>query len=239
MRSLEYSAPESLPEPSTGQLLQVDSKADMWSLGMILHKLLFFRLPYLHTSDNDDPSRPRDGREYSDKLEAEILNYRGFVSSSVLSSAFESRRLPKAYLLLLETLLNIKPSSRPSSERVLGVIKEGRVRMIFPLRQSCDADHESRSSNQSGVHEPRPQLQLWPSLVQAMHGSAPSVVTSRWLTAWRTPAMLLSKRSTKMTVTKGKTRSGRSLTVAILNRPGDPGIPSNDGGPALPPTCLE
>lgn len=126
--SLEYSAPESLPVPTTGQLLQVDSKADMWSLGMILHKLLFFRLPYRHTSDNDDPSRPKDGREYTDRLEAEILSYPGFRSSTTLVDAFESRRLPQAYLMLLEKLLHIKPALRPSSERVLGVIKDGGVR---------------------------------------------------------------------------------------------------------------
>ncbi|PIL27569.1 transporter [Ganoderma sinense ZZ0214-1] len=123
--TLEYSAPESLPEPSTGQLRQVDSKADMWSLGMILHKMLFFRLPYRYTVDNDEASRPKDGRDYMDRLEAEILEYTGFKSSSILASGFESRRLPKVYLLLLETLLNVKPSARPSSERVLGVIKEG------------------------------------------------------------------------------------------------------------------
>ena len=43
---LEYSAPESLPSPLTRILKETDSKADMWSLGMILHKLLFFKLPY-------------------------------------------------------------------------------------------------------------------------------------------------------------------------------------------------
>ncbi|TBU28501.1 kinase-like protein [Dichomitus squalens] len=132
--TLEYSAPESLPDPSTGRLLQVDSKADMWSLGMILHKLLFFRLPYHHTSDNDDASRPKDGRDYMDKLEAEILGYPGFRSSSILASGLESRRLPKAYLLLLETLLNVRPAVRPSSERVLGVIKEGGLKPVAVLR---------------------------------------------------------------------------------------------------------
>lgn len=40
--SLEYTSLESLPSPHTGLLHQIDSKADMWSLGMILHKLLFF-----------------------------------------------------------------------------------------------------------------------------------------------------------------------------------------------------
>ena len=43
---LEYTSPESLPSPLTGLLQQIDSKSDMWSLGMILHKLLFFKLPY-------------------------------------------------------------------------------------------------------------------------------------------------------------------------------------------------
>lgn len=50
-----------------------------------------------------------------------------FKSSSSLQTLFESRRLPKAYLFLLEGLLNINPSIRPSSERVLGAIREGRV----------------------------------------------------------------------------------------------------------------
>lgn len=70
--SLEYSSPESLPSP-TGQLLQVDSKSDMWSVGMILHKLLFFKLPYASSSDNT-----RDGREEPDALEHEVQAYAGY-----------------------------------------------------------------------------------------------------------------------------------------------------------------
>lgn len=99
----------------------------MWSLGMILHKLLFFRLPYHYSSDSENPSRPTDGKDFADRLEDEILRYRGFKSSSGLVTAFESRRLPRAYLYLLENLLHVKPSTRPSSERVLGAIKEGGV----------------------------------------------------------------------------------------------------------------
>lgn len=50
----------------------------MWSLGMILHKILFFRLPYRHASDSAkmDDSR-RDGKEMADLLEREVLNYAG------------------------------------------------------------------------------------------------------------------------------------------------------------------
>ncbi|OBZ78060.1 putative serine/threonine-protein kinase iksA [Grifola frondosa] len=157
--TLEYAAPESLPSPSTGLLLQVDSKADMWSLGMILHKLLFFRLPYRHASDSDDgTSGRRDQKEVSDQLEREVASYPGFKSSPLLYTTFTSRRLPRAYLFLLETLLNIKPSSRPSSERVLNVIREGRLdplpedptqsstsgNSLVPIqrRHSFDAGHE-------------------------------------------------------------------------------------------------
>lgn len=57
----------------------------MWSLGMILHKLLFFRLPYTNASDVDGP--PRDGKETADMLEKEVANYPGSVSElSSLSS---------------------------------------------------------------------------------------------------------------------------------------------------------
>jgi hypothetical protein len=61
----------------------------MWSLGMILHKLLFFRLPYRYASDGDrDPSIGVNGRggapdsgvrdeEKLERLEKEVLRYAG------------------------------------------------------------------------------------------------------------------------------------------------------------------
>ncbi|KZT10504.1 kinase-like protein [Laetiporus sulphureus 93-53] len=129
--TLEYSSPESLPSPS-GVLSQVDSKSDMWSLGMILHKLLFFKLPYPHASDGMADDR-EDGKEIADALEREVQTYTGFRSSSALVTSFESRRLPPEYLLLLESLLNINPSARPSAERVLGALREGRLDPISPI----------------------------------------------------------------------------------------------------------
>ncbi|KAH9852573.1 kinase-like protein [Lenzites betulinus] len=155
--TLEYAAPESLPVPSTGQLLQVDSKADMWSLGMILHKLLFFRLPYHYCSDTEDVSKPKDGKEFVAKLEDEILRYAGFRSSSALVTTFESRRLPRAYLYLLENLLHVKPVVRPSSERVLVAIKEGGLKPLNPSRRS-----ENRTS---AVTLSRPNVRINPESV--------------------------------------------------------------------------
>jgi hypothetical protein len=56
----------------------------MWSLGMILHKLLFFSLPYRYASDGDrNPSgdgRRGDSNSEEDKLnklEKEVLGYAG------------------------------------------------------------------------------------------------------------------------------------------------------------------
>ncbi|KAF5383058.1 hypothetical protein D9615_004945 [Tricholomella constricta] len=128
--TLEYTSPESLPSPLTGLLQQIDSKADMWSLGMILHKLLFFRLPYRYASSGDANGEPvstdREGDKL-DRLEREVMSYPGFKSTSGLVTAFEARRLPRSFLVLLESLLSVIPSSRPSCERVANAIKEGRL----------------------------------------------------------------------------------------------------------------
>lgn len=70
--TLEYTAPETLPSPTTGLLRQVDSKADMWSLGMILHKLLFFKLPYDLKEGNSIPENAK-----MEELEREIQEYNG------------------------------------------------------------------------------------------------------------------------------------------------------------------
>jgi serine/threonine protein kinase len=140
LHSLEYSSPESLPSPRTGVLHHIDSKSDMWSLGMILHKLLFFRLPYMNVGEEISA----DDGEKMVRLENEILNYTGcdcplitlcllriyisrFKSTIPLVKAFETRRLPRAFLVLLESLLNTIPSARPSCERVSSAIREGRV----------------------------------------------------------------------------------------------------------------
>lgn len=124
--SLEYTAPESLPSPITGLLGQVDSKADMWSLGMILHMLLFFRLPYHNSSDGSRAGQSHDNGDL-EKLEREVQEYPGFRRSSTVSTVFEGRGLPQSYLWLLEGLLNRNSKKRPSSEQVLRAIKDGQL----------------------------------------------------------------------------------------------------------------
>lgn len=64
--TLEYCAPESVYREPSGELKSLDSRADMWSLGMILHKMVFFNLPFEDVVSND-----------FERLEREILCYPG------------------------------------------------------------------------------------------------------------------------------------------------------------------
>ncbi|KAF8434595.1 kinase-like domain-containing protein [Boletus edulis BED1] len=123
--TLEYASPESLPSPQTGLLQEVDSKSDMWSLGMILYKMLFFRLPYRHATEGE--ASVKDEIDKMNKLQQEILTYEGFRTTPSLTATFESRHLPRAFLILLEGLLSVNPSVRPTSERIVGAMREGRV----------------------------------------------------------------------------------------------------------------
>ena len=54
-----------------------------------------------------------------------------FKSDPGLVAAFEAQRLPRSFLVLLESLLNETPAAKPSCERVAGAILEGKV--IFSL----------------------------------------------------------------------------------------------------------
>jgi hypothetical protein len=109
----------------------------MWSLGMILHKLIFFRLPYRWAAYGDRPglygsdttfSNDDDGKgEDMDRLEREVSLYPGFKSTPRLETQFTSRRLPRSYLVLLESLLNVAPASRPTCEKVLAALHLGKV----------------------------------------------------------------------------------------------------------------
>ena len=104
---------------------------------MILHKLLFFRLPYRWAAYGD---RPLDGFSHAsshedsgnggdmDRLEREVSSYPGFKSTPRLDTLFASRRLPRSYLVLLESLLNVSPVARPSCEKVLAALHLGKVR---------------------------------------------------------------------------------------------------------------
>ncbi|KAG1893756.1 uncharacterized protein F5891DRAFT_1258306 [Suillus fuscotomentosus] len=56
-----------------------------------------------------------------------------FRSTSALATSFESRRLPCLFLILLEGLLSINPSLRPSCECIVSAIREGRFDPVAPF----------------------------------------------------------------------------------------------------------
>ncbi|KAK8846730.1 hypothetical protein IAR55_005817 [Kwoniella newhampshirensis] len=103
--TMEYMAPETLDVGPNGQYRPSDSQADMWSLGMILHKMLFLHLPYPDTDDYD-------------VLHRDIVAYRGFIPTLELFQSIERRRMPRDLLILLSKLAHIKPEERPSAEKV-------------------------------------------------------------------------------------------------------------------------
>jgi len=108
---------------------------------MILHKLIFFRLPYrwaaygdrpgLYGCDTASANEDDDGKANDmDRLEREVSSYPGFKSTPRLETLFTSRRLPRSYLVLLESLLNVAPAARPSCEKVLAALHLGKVRVL-------------------------------------------------------------------------------------------------------------
>jgi len=128
---VEYSAPETLARDPSGSLLQMDSKSDMWSLGMILHKLIFLRLPYPEIDSTD-----------VDGMERNVLAYEGYKATPEVIWQCKRRGLPRALLVLLENLLHVNSRVRPSADRVLNAIKEGKFEP-YHLSHSPDADRQS------------------------------------------------------------------------------------------------
>ncbi|KAH7342169.1 kinase-like domain-containing protein [Rhizoctonia solani] len=108
--TLEYSAPESLRHNQDGSLRQITSKSDVWSLGMILHKLIYFRLPWKNDEDMSE-------------LEREIIGFQGYKANTENIQAFEKRRLPAALCQLLSKMLAAEPTGRPGSDQVFKAIQ--------------------------------------------------------------------------------------------------------------------
>ncbi|PWY99783.1 kinase-like protein [Testicularia cyperi] len=107
--TIEYMSPETvLVDPVTGQLKELSSKADIWSLGMILHLLLFFSLPFQQTDDIV-------------QLRAEMQTYTGF-SAATSPAALRARRTDPTLLRLLERMLTLDPQARPSCADILHVL---------------------------------------------------------------------------------------------------------------------
>lgn len=109
--TMEYMAPEAIVAQH-GQLSDLSSKADIWSLGILLYLLIFFELPYSQVDDID-------------LLRSEIAAY------SDLESTIQSKGLSHRYSRvhpmltnLLRNMLHLHPLQRPSCRQILQVLDE-------------------------------------------------------------------------------------------------------------------
>ncbi|BGP34960.1 putative serine/threonine-protein kinase iks1 [Rhodotorula toruloides] len=123
--TLAYTPPEAFtPSPTTGALPSPDRASDMWALGLILHLLCFFSLPFGEAREEGDTR----------KLEEEVRAYKGFNPADPLPLSASARHdLPPSLLLLLSQLINLDSARRPSCEKVqLALV---RIRRDLELRQ--------------------------------------------------------------------------------------------------------
>lgn len=132
--TMEYMAPEAVFPDTTGRLAELSSKADMWSLGVVLHLLLFFRLPYKHTD--------------VDRLRVEMMAYSGFDRARCDTAGRRDDKL----LGLLESLLQRDPVRRPSCKDVLRVLDEAQHAAKAKRERRRSDDHRARVS--LALHRP-------------------------------------------------------------------------------------
>ncbi|KAG4305054.1 hypothetical protein PORY_001729 [Pneumocystis oryctolagi] len=113
--TLEYTAPEVLLIGEEGKPKGFfTSASDIFSLGLILHWLLFpGKLPYEHSAE-----------EY-DKLRCEIVNFKGYQYN------FEKSNAPENLYRFLETMLSPDPYKRPSSHEIVEFITKISKEYIF------------------------------------------------------------------------------------------------------------
>ncbi|CDR35554.1 RHTO0S01e01904g1_1 [Rhodotorula toruloides] len=129
--TLAYTPPEAFtPSPTTGALPSPDRGSDMWALGLILHLLCFFSLPFGEAREEGDTR----------KLEEEVRSYKGFNPSDPLPLSASARHdLPTSLLHLLSQLVNLDSTRRPSCEKVQLALT--RIRRDLQL-QRLRGEHE-------------------------------------------------------------------------------------------------
>lgn len=146
--TLDWVPPESLKkDPRTGQLYEVTQTGDMWQLGLVLHCLCFFRLPYQESDDID-------------RLREEIQRYPGYllpsssrdqfpIDSQSLSSHVppaDRLDLPRPLMKLLAGLLCLDPSLRPSCSTVLKCIENIRQSALAPANGVASTNSSNRQT---------------------------------------------------------------------------------------------
>ncbi|KZT51202.1 kinase-like protein [Calocera cornea HHB12733] len=178
--TLEFMAPELIKPP----YIPASKAADLWSLGMILHSMIFFRSPYSQVGDVDE-------------LESEVLAYPGFMATEEMEEACAVRGIPSYLLRLLEGLLTREPLMRPSTDQILSAIQATKLaRPKRPRRMSSDEARAARRSppsmrnprrleapraleNNSGEQTPLDEVDGMPVFEDITPSSPPPVIKRR------------------------------------------------------------
>jgi serine/threonine protein kinase len=177
--TLEFMAPELIRLDDHGKYLQeFSSKADMWSLGMVLFYLCYSRLPYHYINDID-------------RLKDEILSFDKFVffhdqacfisrthvtfnrvtfpsnrSEVNTNSPHANDHIPVELKHIIRALLSLDPETRPSCDEILEKI--GHLKPKAP-----NAPTNASDGNGSGSSFSMPRMRLGNGL--GIHGKPSSV----------------------------------------------------------------
>ncbi|GAA5846636.1 hypothetical protein JCM3766R1_005793 [Sporobolomyces carnicolor] len=142
--TLAYTAPEAFQrDEKTGKLTAPNRATDAWGLGLILHLLCFFTLPY---------------RQYDDcvRLEDEIRSYKGFFPADADASHHGARHdIPESLLRLIAKLVNVRPSERPTCDKILLALAEisQEVELAKVAAGQDDTEIVVRSGQLTSAHE--------------------------------------------------------------------------------------
>ncbi|KAJ1659451.1 putative serine/threonine-protein kinase iks1 [Dispira simplex] len=157
--TMEFMAPELLEVDQRGRYLDVYStKADMWSLGMILYYLCYSRLPYTQIEDVDIlrreilglhklefPDEPHREPDDDTQLHSEMTD----AESEFIVDA-QPLVLPRELKQLMRALITSKAQSRPSVNAVLDSRHWKQfTRRIRRLERTNPANSEVRSAKPS------------------------------------------------------------------------------------------
>ncbi|KAJ1963072.1 putative serine/threonine-protein kinase iks1 [Dispira parvispora] len=162
--TMEFMAPELLEVDQRGRYLDVYStKADMWSLGMILYYLCYSRLPYTQIEDVDIlrreilglhrlkfPDDPHDERDDDTQLHSGMTD----VESEPIVEA-QPLAIPRELKQLMKVLITAKAQNRPSVNAVLeSKYWKQFTRRIRRLERTGPANSGIRSAKDSPSSRP-------------------------------------------------------------------------------------
>jgi serine/threonine protein kinase len=126
--TLEFTAPELLRVDEFGKYyIQYTASADLWSLGMVLNYLCFSNLPY---KDIDD----------IDRLKKDILSFEWSDYGANIR-----QDIPKEITLLIQSLLSLDPSKRPTARQInatFGHMRSTPANSLFMERKSLPDKEE-------------------------------------------------------------------------------------------------